>query len=317
MRINKYLAVLLGLALLVSPSLVYSQAKVGTTGMNFLELGVSARAMGMAEAYSSAVSDASAVYYNPAGLTYVYGREVMFTHIDMPAGVNYEFFGLAYPVSALSGVVGVGIYALTTGDILRTDYNYPFGVDAAGNAQYFDAGDLAISLSYSRFLTDKFSFGITMKFVQENLELYQAKGLAADVGTCYNSGFRNFKIGMVITNFGPDMKFIEKDFPLPINFKFGASIDVIDSEDHLMTFAMEGSHPSDNLEKYNMGLEYTIFDKFSLRAGQRFNYDSDGLTLGGGLLLPIGDNFDLSVDYAYQDFGFLTEVHRFSLGMVF
>ena len=86
-------SLLLLLAILLLPSLVFSQAKVGTTGVNFLELGVSARAMGMGEAFTAGVDDASSVYYNPAGLVYVYGREVMLTHIDMPAGINYEFVG--------------------------------------------------------------------------------------------------------------------------------------------------------------------------------------------------------------------------------
>lgn len=317
MRINRYFLGLLGLILLLVPSLAFSQAKVGTTGVNFLELGVSARAMGMAEAFIAGVTDASAVYYNPAGLTYVYGREVMFTHIEMPAGINFEFFGMAYPLEAISGVLGLGIYSLNTGDILRTDYSYPYGEDQFLNAQYFSAGDLAIALSYSRFLTDRFSLGFTVKYIQENLELEKASGWAADVGTCYNSGYKNFKIGMVISNFGPDMKFIEKEFPLPINFRFGASIDFVDTEEHLVTIAAEGNHPADNLEKYNFGLEYRFHDRFSLRIGERFNYDSDGLTAGGGLMLPIGEEMDISVDYAYQDFGFLTQVHRFSIGLAF
>ncbi len=311
MRLNKLYGGILGLLLLVLPMTALPQAKVGTTGVNFLELGVSARAMGMAEAFTANVTDASAVFYNPAGLTYAYGREVMFTHIEMPAGINYEFVGLAYPSDALGGVLGVGVYSLNTGDILLTDYFYPYG-----NDQYFSAGDFALGLSYARFLTDRFSIGFTFKFIREDLTFSEASSWAADIGTCYNSGYRNFKIGMAITNFGPDMKFEQEEFPLPINFKFGASIDVISSDNHLMTFAAEGSHPADNLEKYNIGLEYWFMDRFSLRIGERFNYDSDGLTAGGGVLVPIG-GFDVTVDYAYQDFGFLDEVHRFSIGMVF
>jgi len=305
------------LVLLLIPSLAFSQAKVGTTGVNFLELGVSARAMGMAEAFVAGVTDASAVYYNPAALTYIYGREVMFTHISMPADINYEAFALAYPLESFGGVLGLGVFSLNAGDILRTGYPNFNAVDQNGDAQYFTAGDIAFSISYGKFLTDKFSIGVTAKYIQENLETEQTWGWAADVGTCYNSGFRNFKIGMTITNFGPDMKFIEKDFPLPINFRFGASVDFIDHQDHLVTFAAEGSHPADNLEKYNIGVEYLYLDKFSLRAGERFNYDTDGFTAGGGAYLALGRDMDIYIDYAYQDFGLLTEVHRFTIGLVF
>lgn len=318
MKINQHkVSLLIILTVLLLPSLAFSQAKVGTTGVNFLELGVSARAMGMAEAFTATVDDASAVYYNPAGLVYLYGREMVFTHIDMPADINYEFISLATPLESVGGMVGIAAYSLNAGDILHTGYDYPLGEDRDGNAQYFSAGDFAISVSYARYLTDKFSLGITAKYIREDLHEFNASGWAADVGTMYNSGYRNFKIAMLISNFGPDMKFVQQEFPLPINFKFGASIDFLDMEDHLVTLAAEGSHPADNLEKYNIGLEYMYLEKFSLRIGERLNYDSDGLTFGGGLTLPLGDEIDLEVHYAYQDFGFLNEVHRFSMGVSF
>jgi hypothetical protein len=84
-----------------------------------------------------------------------------------------------------------------------------------------------------------------------------------------------------------------------------------------LTFAAEGGHPSDNLEKYNTGLEYTFHNQFSLRGGYRFNYNSDGITVGAGLRLPFAKDRELRVDYAYQDMGILNQAHRFSLGMAF
>ena len=144
-----------------------------------------------------------------------------------------------------------------------------------------------------------------------------ASSWSADVGTSYNTGYRDFKLAMAITNFGPDLKFIEKAAPLPINFKFGGSINVIEGADHVLTLVAEGSHPSDNLEKYNAGLEYTFHDRFSLRGGYRFNYDTDGLAFGAGVRLPFAKDRELRVDYAFQDMGILTEAHRFSLGFAF
>jgi len=121
---------------------------------------------------------------------------------------------------------------------------------------------------------------------------------------------------MVISNFGPDMRFIKEEYPLPINFKFGGAINFIESEYHRATLSMEGSHPSDNLEKYSTGIEYTFRDMFSLRMGQKFQLDAGGFSAGAGVLLPISD-WNIRMDYAYFDFGVLESVHRFTLGMSF
>jgi hypothetical protein len=308
------------LALAAIPTNVAAQAKVGTTGAQFLELGVSARSMGMGGAFVAVSDDISAVYYNPAGLTSLLGKEVMFSYVDMPAGVQYGFIGLGTPLESVGGVVGVGIYALTSGSMIERTYNrgpdYP-DEGRFGTGREFAWNDLAVSIGYGRYLTDRFSIGFTVRYIGEFVHDYSASSWSADVGTSYNTGYRNFKLAMAITNFGPDLKFIEKSAPLPINFKFGGSINVVEAVDHLVTFAAEGSHPSDNLEKYNAGVEYLFKDRFALRVGSRFNYDTDGLTAGAGMRMPYGEDGLISFDYAYQDFGILTDVHRFTMAFAF
>ena len=308
------LSILLGLVIMISPCDVRAQAKVGTTGAQFLELGVSARAMGMAEAFTAVVNDISSVYYNPSALTLLLDKEVMATYISLPADINYGFFGFGMPLESVGGVVGFGWYGLSTG--YMTERTYPQGT-LNGTGRDFLAADMAISVGYGRYLTDRFSIGFNVKYIGEFFHDYSASGWAADVGTLYDTGFRGFKIAMVITNFGPDMTMINDAYPLPINFKFGGSINLLQEVDHVVTFAAEGSHPSDNLEKYNVGLEYTFMDRFVLRGGGRFNYDVDGFTAGAGARVPFGEESEIRVDYAYQDFGVLTEVHRFTMAVAF
>lgn len=301
------------ISLSVLPRLTFAQAKVGTTGAQFLELGVSARAMGMADAFTAPVDDISAVYYNPAALAYLLGREAMFSYIAMPADINYGFAGLGLPLDAIGGVLGVGAYGLSSGSIVeRTYQNAP-----EGTGRTFAANDFAFSVGYGRYLTDRFSVGMTVRYIGEFYHDYSASGWSADIGTLYNTGYRGFKIAMVISNFGPDLKFIEESYPLPINFKFGGSINLMESSESVLTLAAEGSHPADNLEKYNAGAEWTFRERFVLRLGSRFNYDADGLTAGAGFRVPYGQEGEIRIDYAFQDFGILTQVHRFSLALAF
>jgi hypothetical protein len=302
---------LLLLVLLMLPGVVYGQAKVATVGAQFLEIGVSARAVGMGEAFVSIADDASAIFYNPAGLTQLYEKELMFSHIDYTADINYEFGAMAIPIWSLGGVLGFGFYMLDGGTMNETTYEHP-----TGTGRTFGAKEYALSASYARSLTDHFSVGVTVKLIDELFEEERSTGWAADVGTIYDTGFRGFRISMVISNFGPDMSFIKEEYPLPINFKFGGAINIIESEYHRAILSMEGSHPSDNLEKYATGVEYTFKDMFSLRMGRKFQLDAGGFSAGAGVLLPVAD-WNIRMDYAYFDFGVLESVHRFTLGMSF
>ncbi len=315
----KKLILLLPLAaLLLMPGLAFGQAKVGTAGAQFLEIGVSARAIGMGEAFLGVADDASALYYSPGALSLLTQKEVIFTHVQYPADIQYEFAGFVMPVPSLAGTFGAAFYALHTDDIAVTSYKFP-----RGNGQTWTSRDYAMALSYGAGLTDRFSFGITAKYITELMATYKATGWAMDLGTYYDTGFRNFKICMAIANFGPDMNFVSEDYPLPIDFRFGTAIDVIQSENSRLVAAVQASHPNDNLEKYNAGLEYTFSDMFALRFGKKFNYDyydksniGDGLTFGAGVKLNFS-TYRLNVDYAYQDLGYLDTVNRFTFGFRF
>jgi hypothetical protein len=298
------------------PESVWGQRKVGTARCQFLEIGVSARAIGMGEAFLGICDDASAVYYNPAGLSQLVVRDVIFTHVEYPAEMRYEFVGLAYPVLGTGGVWGVGFYLFDAGDMPYTPYSNSVDEGIFSSGQTFTAKEYALGLSYARALTDHFSVGMTLKFLDELYEEEQALGWAADMGTLYDTGFRNFKIAMVISNFGPDLKFIKYEEPLPMNFKFGGSIDLLNYGDHQARLGLEGSHPSDNLEKYNAGVEYWYKDSFALRVGNQFEHDTGGFSAGAGFRLDLSQRI-LRVDYGYHDFGYLDQIHRFSVGFSF
>jgi len=310
----------------------WGQAKVGTAGLQFLDIGVSARAAAMGNAFAAVTNDVFAIYYNAAGLAALSQRQAAFAHIDYPAGIHYEFAAFGFPVRKLGGVVGISVYDFQSGDIPITTYNFP-----AGTGEITHAQDLALAVTFARYLTDHFSFGLTGKYIVESLADREASGWAADIGTLYETGFRNFRIAMRISNFGPNFAFGSreenfKDFALPTDFHFGVAMDLIQSPTHRAILALEGSHPPDNLEKFSGGVEYWYSEKLALRAGLRGRDDTDaraslsqgaikystgmGFAAGAGFRLPV-QRFKLAADYAYQDARDLGAFHRLSVSFAF
>lgn len=336
---NKKTGLFFALLICLAPTLLLAQVqrtsyagrgKVGTTGLQFLKIGTSARAVALGESFIALANDASAMFYNPAGMNQCTQREVIFTHTQWPAEISYEYLGGLIPVPKI-GVIGVQAAVLSTGDMKRT---VPY---VGWTGEYFSANDWLVGISYARMLTDKFSVGGTLKFVAEWLDGSHVSVFAADVGTLFDVGFRGIKFGMTISNFGPNAKYHSEEFSLPINFKFGALADVFQLGLHRMQATLEGSHPSDNLEQVALGVEYSFGKYFALRGGYRMfvqleeldqvikvdashevNVDEplEGPSFGLGLNLPVG-NTAMRLDYAYSDFGYLDNGQRFTLSFQF
>ena len=118
------------LALLLAPAMVFGIERVGTTSFQFLKIPVGVRGIGMGNAYVAGAVDASAVYWNPAGLGWASQREVLFTHVNMPADINYDNVAFVLPLSVTAGNFGVNISVLHMDDLaVRT----PFQPEGTGN----------------------------------------------------------------------------------------------------------------------------------------------------------------------------------------
>ena len=62
-------------------------------------------------------------------------------------------------------------------------------------------------MTYANEYTDKFSFGFTAKYLRENLDEYDVNGMSVDIGSLYNTSWKNLTIGLSLRNFGPDLKY--------------------------------------------------------------------------------------------------------------
>ncbi len=315
-------------------------SKVGTTAAPFLSIEVGARAIGMGGGFVALANDATALYWNPAGLAKMPRGEVTLNHTEWLAGIQYDFAGVALPLGSI-GTVGLSFTSLTMGDMLVRTVAYP-----EGTGEKFSASDFAIGTSYAKSLTDRFSIGFTAKYVNQKIWHMQASSIALDIGTLFRTQFKDMTLGMSISNFGNKMQLLGSDAQVPIDiapekegnnskivgtmktdkwslpliFRFGVAMNVIRNYNFRWTVAMDAMHPNDNTEYINVGTEYSLKEMVFLRAGYKnlfMNDSEEGLTLGGGLAYTLVGNIRLKVDYAYADFGLLDDVQRFSLALEF
>ena len=314
-------------AFLLFPTAVEASsfAKVGTSGAQFLKLGMGARGTAMGGAFVATADDPSAVFWNPAALVRVPGTQVQFTGTQWFADVLYGAAAVSSEFPGI-GTFAVSFAMLQSGDMDVTTVEHP-----EGTGETFSCTDMVAGLTFSRMLTDRFSAGLTVKYVREQWDDVSAGGIAVDMGTLYDTGFKTLRIGMAIQHFGgeltPDGEFttyysggdsleVYDSYSMPMTFKLGMAMDVINRGPHFLTVEVDGVHPNDNIEQLGIGAEYWYNNMFALRGGYRINTDEEGLTAGAGFRIPISGK-TLTLDYAYADWNSLDMVHRASLGFAF
>ena len=112
--------------------------------------------------------------------------DFLFTHIVYPAGIQFEYIGGVWPIRSLSAAVGAQATLLHTDDMEETTPMMPYGT-----GRTFTASDMSLGVTYAQRLTNKFSVGATAKFIQERLAEKKSNGMAFDIGTFYNTGWKS------------------------------------------------------------------------------------------------------------------------------
>jgi len=313
--------------------------KVGTTSAQFLKIGAGARAVGMGGAYSAMSHDIYSVYWNPAGLsTSTNTTEVTFNHANWLADMKYDFAAGSFNFGD-GGTIAVSFTSFATPEEKVRTFANP-----EGDGRMWDAGALAVGLTYSKMLTDRFSVGVTGKYISENIWNSSSSGFAVDIGTLYRTPFNDLTISAAIFNFGSDLALDGRDiqfnsepndnidtgpnnipasydtdgFSLPLMFRFGLAMDVVKSRYIRLSGAVDAVHPNDNSEYLNLGAEFAYDEMLMLRAGYRqlfMNNSEGGLTFGGGLKYRFNDNLAIAINYAYADYGRLLDVHFFDVSL--
>ncbi|HOI28701.1 MAG TPA: PorV/PorQ family protein [Melioribacteraceae bacterium] len=321
MKIIRKKILLVVLILLASNAGSFAFEKVGTTSFQFLKVWPGARATGMAEAFTSIASNSESVFWNPAGLARLTGFDFTFGFVDWFMDVNHFSFSAAKNFGEL-GTFGVfGVFS-SVGEIevTRVDrLGFVNGVYNPGlTGEVINPSSLVLGVSYARNVTDKFAFGLSVKYVHENLVFEKAGALVFDGGLTFNTGFRSIVIGASVRHFGQEVKFIDKSYPLPQTFNIGISSYLFSGSDPLIASAGDHSllvsydmiQPRDYDQMHSVGFEYGFKDLIYLRGGYVLNRDQEGFSAGVGIYYK-----GYRIDYSFNDYGdYLDSVHRFTIG---
>jgi hypothetical protein len=244
------------------------------------------------------------------------------------------------------GNIGFSVITLNSDKIEQTTISNP-----RGTGTYVEASDIAVGISYAKFMTDYVSVGASSKYIQQKLWDLSAETVVFDVGFLLHTGFNGLKLGMVLNNFGSEMQMTGDNlirsfdkwpdnnadpnvqvglktstWPVPTSYRVSVSMNIMGSEglslfntgeNNRVVLAVDALHPSDNPEHYSFGFEYAFKKMIFARGGYKGGTDEQGLTAGAGLKLDMSDKIKIVVDYAFADFGVFDNIQQFSIGLNF
>jgi tetratricopeptide (TPR) repeat protein len=292
----KYLPVILLILLMLTGA---AAANDDAGRESLFSFGAGARAMALGGGFVSIANDASAIYYNPAGLASLDYHELSFMHADLFEGTIYNYGVWAYPVSSSDGI-GIAFMRIGTDDIMRR-------VDG------FDAGKFSFStsqalLTYGRRFGRRLSVGVTLKAVNQSLDNLSDWTVGADVGATFRL-HRWLSVGAVVRDvLQPELKLDATAEPIPRSVALGAALRDFALINHTtLTASIEAEKIDSRDIKMHLGGELSFYNTYMLRAG----VDRNKATLGAGLKAG-----PLKIDYAYRQVDYVDNIHIFSVSFL-
>jgi long-subunit fatty acid transport protein len=310
-----------------------ASAQVGGSAVVFLKIEPDSRASGMGNAGVALADNASATFWNPAGLAFQKGTEASITHSawlpEFQADLFYEYLIAKHNVPGW-GTFGAHLTYLFLGEHEGRDaQNNPTGT--------FRSYDMAAGLSYGTKLSEQFGVGTSVRFIYSNLAPGQVVGAqetkagvstAFDVAGLYRS--RPFSLGQTtkgtfsagfnLANMGPKIQYSDnaQADPIPTNLRFGYAFKVDFDEYNSLTWVTDfnkdlihysgtdsTSYEADPFYKAIFSSWQSIDVRTNALADDEAEFTSlsviDQLTIGTGLEYWYNNLFALRAGYFYEN----------------
>lgn len=331
----RFIKIFVLVILLLSSNQVFAQGNLAQSGANFLQIAVEPRGAALGGAVAASAGGAAALFWNPAGATQTENFDILLSHTDWFLDTRLSYGAIVKNFNNL-GVIGLSVSSFYMDEMeITTVYA------SEGTNDYYNAGDISLGLSYARELTNSFSFGVTIKYVQEYIWNETASQVALDLGSVYRTSFNNLRIGMAIRNVSGTLNFkgddiddrikdeedqnvennprierLNSNFRLPQVFQMGIAIDPLVMDMGTLSLFSDVTVPSDNDERIAFGTEFSFNDLAFLRGSYLFNHDTGSFSLGAGFH-PNIIGMKTRIDYSYSMHTAFGDVHRFGFGLSF
>ncbi len=314
-------------------------------GACFLLIPPSAKATGMAYAWTAIADDASANYYNAAGLAVLERPSVTVSYFKVLPGLHegmpYFYIGAAYPFN--NQTVGFHVSYFSPGECQYADGDgFPVGP--------YTVYRMAMGPSYARKIFNCLSLGLGVKLINEHfftdwiIERMPELGIdQGGTGISYAFDF-NFlykikpflSVGLIFHNLGPKITYTQSGSsdPLPLLSRLGLACKPLDMGNISITLSTEMTKVLVGMGVYSdssfwedikyefkeawkaIGLEVKYYRMLSLRTGYFYDYEGQriGWTFGGGIKVL---NLEIDVGIDEDVFDFETRNRKLSLTYTF
>lgn len=300
----------------------FGDSRSGTSGFQFLKIGVDARSASMGNSIVADANDGSALYWNPALAAQATDNQVFLGHTQYFDDISMNYVSYIHRFGGMA--LGASVQFLDSGEIDETTEFNQFGT-----GQTFRTNHIAIGLSFAQQLSAQFSYGITLKYLDERIENVYSRTGVIDFGFFYRVGETGLRFATGLQNFGfgatPTGETIrqtlegartEDEFANvnpPTTFIIGATYDLIDNHEYNWLISSQLTNPSDNVERISFGTEFTWMNRFSARGGYQFGLDEVKFpSFGTGIQLPMLSH-RIHIDYGFTPRERLGNFHRLVL----
>jgi len=269
---------------------------------DYLQYGAGARSLAMGGAYVALADEASAPYWNPAGLTQISQHQFLSMYAPFFEETTYSFVSYVHPLGRLGTLAISDVFLHSAG---YEEVDYEGNVLGSNKSIYKNV----LIISYANRLHRRFSLGATVKLVYEQVMEYSGNGQGMDLGMLYEP-LNGMKIGLAVQNvIQPRVALRAEADAYKINFKGGLAVKTLSNH---LTLTADVNKLVDEKEYFSAGLEISSSEKttssllkrIDLRAG--FN-NLQSLTCGLGLKIGF-----LTVDYAFNTHE-MGNLHKFAI----